>query len=139
MEPKGHASLPPELLSRLRQLEQVYLTSEDPIRQSGFGGGAERWRREREPILEAFQKGGDVLDTCCANGYLLESLRNWGRVRGLEIIPFGIDQGAKLIELARKRFPQFADHFMWRTLGIGIHAAATNTSMHYGTAYQRSI
>jgi SAM-dependent methyltransferase len=104
-------SLPPEFLSRLRQLEEMYLTSEDPLRQSGFSGGAERWRREREPILEAFQNGGDLLDSCCANGYLLESLRNWGRTRGLEITPFGIDQGSKLIELARKRLSQFADHF----------------------------
>ncbi len=58
------------------QLEEAYLTSEDPMRQLGFGGGAERWRREREPI-----------------------------------VPFGIDQGSKLIELARKRLPQFAGHF----------------------------
>jgi hypothetical protein len=103
--------LPPEFLSRLRQLEDVYLSSEDPIRQSGFGGGAERWRREREPLLEAFRNGGDLLDTCCANGYLLESLRNWGRLGGLEITPFGIDLSAKLIALARRRLPQFADHF----------------------------
>ena len=33
--------LPPEFLSRLRQLEQAYLTSKDPVQQSGFSG-AER-------------------------------------------------------------------------------------------------
>jgi hypothetical protein len=81
-------SLPPEFLSRLRQLEEVYLSSEDPLRQSGFSGSPERWRREREPILEAFQDNGDLLDACCANGYLLESLRDWGRARSLEITPF---------------------------------------------------
>jgi len=95
----------------LGQLEEAYLTSEDPIRQSGFGGGSERWRREREPILGALRNAGDLLDVCCANGYLLESLRNWGGSRGLEVVPFGIDQGSKLIELARNRLPQFASHF----------------------------
>jgi SAM-dependent methyltransferase len=87
------------------------LTSDDPIRQSGFAGGSERWRREREPILEAFQGSGDLLDACCANSYLLECLMNWGKARGLEITPFGIDQGVRLIELARRRLPAFARHF----------------------------
>ncbi len=104
-------SLPTEFLSRLRQLEETYLTSDDPLRQSGFGGGSQRWRREREPILEAVEAGGALLDTCCANGFLLESLVNWGQLRGFEITPFGIDQGLKLIQLAQKRFPDCADHF----------------------------
>jgi SAM-dependent methyltransferase len=111
MDLKEHASLPPEFLGCLRQLEQTYLTSADPKRQSGFAGGSERWRREREPILEAFQEGGNLLDACCANGYLLECLVEWGKARGLEITPFGIDQGAQLIELARRRLPRFAHHF----------------------------
>jgi SAM-dependent methyltransferase len=111
MEQNEHTILPPAFLSRLRQLEEAYLMSDDPIRQSGFAGGPERWRREREPILEAFQEGGDLLDACCANGYLLECLMHWGKARGLEITPFGIDQGSRLIELARRRLPRFADHF----------------------------
>jgi SAM-dependent methyltransferase len=85
--------------------------SDDPMRQSGFTGGSERWRREREPILEGFQNSGDLLDVCCANGHLVECLTRWGQARGLEITPFGIDQGSQLIELARRRFPRFADHF----------------------------
>ena len=104
--------LPHAFISRLHDLEDAYLTSDDPIRQSGFGGGADRWRREREPILEALRKpGGDLLDVCCANGYLLECLAEWGRESGLEIVPFGIDQGSRLIDLARRRLPQFARHF----------------------------
>ncbi len=104
-------NLPAEFLVRLRRLEQTYLASEDPMRQSGFGGGADRWRREREPILEAIQQDGDLLDACCANGYLLECLVNWGRERRLELTPFGVDQGRGLIRLARRRMPQFAEHF----------------------------
>lgn len=87
MELKEHVNLPPEFLRRLRQLEEAYLTSGDPIRQSGFAGGSERWRREREPILEGFQDGGDLLDACCANGYLLECLIEWGEARRLKITP----------------------------------------------------
>jgi len=111
VETKGRASLPVEFLSRLRWLEEAYLSSDDPIRQSGFGGGAARWRREREPILEAIRGSGELLDIGCANGYLLESLMSWGSVRGIEIVPFGVDQSGGLIELARKRLPRFAGHF----------------------------
>lgn len=79
-------SLPKAFLTRLRQLEETYVRSADPVRQSGFSGGAERWRREREPILQALcEPGGDLLDVCCANGYLLESLVEWGRGRNLHI------------------------------------------------------
>jgi hypothetical protein len=106
------SSLPESFLTRLRQLEETYLRSADPIRQSGFSGGAERWRREREPILQALREpGGDLLDVCCANGYLLESLVEWGRGRNLHITPFGIDQGCRLIEIARRRIPGFAGNF----------------------------
>jgi len=70
------ATLPPDFLKGLRQLEQVYATSADPLRQPGFSGGA------------------DLLDMCCANGYSLECLCNWGKARRLRITPHGIDQGA---------------------------------------------
>ena len=43
-------------------LEDSYLSSDDPIAQSGFGGGAARWRAEREPILTAVDHDGDFLD-----------------------------------------------------------------------------
>jgi len=105
-------SLPKAFLTRLRQLEETYVRSADPVRQSGFSGGAERWRRDREPILQALcEPGGDLLDVCCANGYLLESLVEWGRGRNLHITPFGIDQGSRLIEIARTRLPRYARNF----------------------------
>jgi hypothetical protein len=37
--------LPDYFLAEMRELERVYLTQDDPIKQSGFYGGAERWRR----------------------------------------------------------------------------------------------
>jgi hypothetical protein len=100
--------LPASFLRELAELEESYLRERDPIRQSGFGGGPERWRAEREPILDAIGAGGDLLDACCANGHLLECLVEWGRERGLAITPHGLDQGARLIELARRRLPEFA-------------------------------
>ena len=69
------------------------------------------WRAEREPILDAVTTDGDLLDVGCANGYLLECLVAWGKERGLNLTPYGLDQGARLIDLARQRFLDRADHF----------------------------
>ncbi|MBI2855508.1 MAG: SAM-dependent methyltransferase [Chloroflexi bacterium] len=91
-------------------MEVAYLAEDDPIRQSGFGGGPERWRLEREPILEAVQGDGDFLDIGCANGHLLECLAGWGRERDLTLIPYGLDQGSRLIALAKQRLPRFASN-----------------------------
>jgi hypothetical protein len=104
-------SLPPDFLTRARSLEASYLQTDDPIRQSGFGGGAGRWRAEREPILEAIGGDGDLLDIGCANGYLLECLVAWGAERGLNLTPFGVDIGPQLIAETQRRLPQFADNF----------------------------
>ncbi len=86
-----------------RSLEEEYLRHEDPIRQSGFGGGPERWRAERTPILDAIDRDGDLLDVGCANGYLLECLVEWARDRGRTIVPHGVDISEKLIAIAERR------------------------------------
>jgi hypothetical protein len=44
--------LPETFLRDLEVLELAYLQSDDPIEQSGFGGGAEHWPIEREPRRE---------------------------------------------------------------------------------------
>lgn len=103
--------LPAAFLSRLATLEQSYLGAADPERQSGFSGGAERWKIERSPLLEALPGSGEILDVGCANGYLLECLIKWGAARGLSVTPFGLDCAPGLIELARERLPQYATHF----------------------------
>ena len=103
--------LPAAFLRQLAELEAAYLRASDPIAQSGFHGGPVRWRAEREPILDAITEDGDILDVGCANGYLLECLVGWGRERGLMLTPYGLDQGARLIELARGRFSGLEDHF----------------------------
>ena len=103
--------LPAEFLEQVRVLERAYLQESDPIRQSGFAGGAVRWRAEREPILDAVERGGDLLDVGCANGYLVECLVTWGRERGLDLVPFGVDRSDALVALARRRLPECAARF----------------------------
>jgi SAM-dependent methyltransferase len=103
--------LPADFLDRLRALEGSYLRETDPVRQSGFGGSHKRWRKERELVLDAVPSDGDFLDVGCANGYLLECLVKWGQERNVRLTPYGVDVGAKLIALARKRLPQYESHF----------------------------
>ena len=65
------AEVPPAgFLEDARGLKAAYLTSDDPIRQSGFGGGRGRWVSERSPLVEAIDADGDFLDVGCANGLL---------------------------------------------------------------------
>jgi len=101
-------TLPRDFTNMLDQLAESYLAETDPIRASGFGGGAKRWRAEREPILDGVITDGDILDVGCANGYLLESLVRWGRKRGLRLTPHGVDRSTPLIDRARTRLPKFA-------------------------------
>ncbi|MBI4415487.1 MAG: SAM-dependent methyltransferase [Euryarchaeota archaeon] len=94
-----------------RLLEEGYLRSDDPIRQSGFSGGPDRWRLERGPILAAIEEDGEFVDVGCANGYLLECLVAWAEERGRALIPYGVDFSETLIDLAKRRMPQHASNF----------------------------
>jgi|SRR5436190_13141192 len=86
--------------------EDAYLSSDDPRAQSGFRGDEARWESVRRPIVEAIDRDGAFLDVGCANGYLLESIVRWSDHR---IEPYGLDFAPGLVELARRRLPQWAD------------------------------
>jgi SAM-dependent methyltransferase len=97
--------------AKVRQLEAVYLESNDPIVQSGFSGGHDRWVAERSPLLDGINGDGDFLDVGCANGLLAQDVMKWAADRGFEVIPHGIDIGPQLVQLARHRLPAFANNF----------------------------
>lgn len=86
--------------------EEGYLASDDPRRQSGFGGDEARWEAARRPIVEAIDRDGSFLDVGCANGYLLESVVRWSARR---VEPYGLDFSPRLVELAQARLPRWAD------------------------------
>jgi len=88
--------------------EEHYLASEDPRRQSGFGGDEARWEAARRPIVRAIDRPGTFLDVGCANGYLLESLVRWSPHA---IEPYGLDFSRRLVDVARARLPPWADRF----------------------------
>jgi hypothetical protein len=100
-----------EFVADLDAQANSYLSHPDPILQSGFGGGAVRWRQEREPILNAIDRSGSLIDVGCANGYLVESLVAWGRERGIDIEPYGVDYSPALVDAARRRLPHWSDRF----------------------------
>jgi SAM-dependent methyltransferase len=86
--------------------EAAYLADDNPRAQSGFGGDEARWEAARRPIAETIDRGGTFLDIGCASGHLLESLVRWTPHR---IEPYGLDLAPALVELARRRLPQWAD------------------------------
>ena len=92
-------------------LETAYLQAKEPWKQSGMSGPEERWISLRKPVADCIDKSGSFLDIGCANGYLLECCIKWVAEKRVKIDPYGLDISLKLIELARKRLPQFADHF----------------------------
>jgi 2-polyprenyl-3-methyl-5-hydroxy-6-metoxy-1,4-benzoquinol methylase len=92
----------------VRLLEPAYLRGTTPQAGSGFGGNAERWRARREMILDGVHRDGTFLDVGCANGLLMESVREWAAERGLAVEPYGVDIAPRLVELAHRRLPHWA-------------------------------
>lgn len=97
----------------LRTLERAYLRGATPQEGSGFSGDAAAWRQGRHHITEGIGAGGSFLDVGCANGLLMESVTAWCAERGVRIEPYGIDIAGGLVELARRRLPQWAER-IWK-------------------------
>lgn len=90
----------------------AWLASDDPRAPSGKSGDEDEWRWSRELILDALPAGSrsaHVLDVGCANGYSMESLERWGEQRGVSVEPYGLDPSARLVALAQRRLPAWAD------------------------------
>ena len=92
----------------LRTLQRSYLRGSTAQEGSGFGGDAEEWRQARQHISEGMGQSGTFLDVGCANGLLMESVAGWCAGLDLRVEPYGIDIAPGLVELARRRLPQWA-------------------------------
>jgi SAM-dependent methyltransferase len=95
---------------RAQQLcEARYLAGTNPRQESGFGRDACDWDRFRRPVSAPIDRDGSYLDIGCANGLLMESVVAWAREDGYCVEPYGLDISEKLVELARRRLPQWRD------------------------------
>jgi len=93
-----------------QDLEAAYIAAPTAWQQSGKSGTFEDWTRLRIANLASVQQSGTYLDIGCANGYLLESLVAWARLKGIELIPHGLDYSAKLLALAQQRLQAYANN-----------------------------
>jgi SAM-dependent methyltransferase len=89
--------------------ETKYLAGVNPRQQSGFGRDERDWERFRRSVVAPINIDGSFLDVGCANGLLMESVVAWARAAGHCVEPFGVDISEKLVELARRRLPQWRD------------------------------
>lgn len=91
-------------------LETAYIAASTPWQQSGKNGTFEDWIRLRIANIAPVQRSGTYLDIGCANGYLLECLVAWARLKGIEITPYGLDYSASLTALAQHRLQSYASN-----------------------------
>ena len=69
-------------------------------------------RPSPEPERDREHQSGTFLDVGCANGHLMEMLHRWLGGTGLDVEFYGLDISEGLLDLARKRLPQWHDRFM---------------------------
>jgi protein-L-isoaspartate O-methyltransferase len=91
-------------------LESAYTAALTPWQQSGKSGTFEEWIKLRVANIAAVNRPGKYLDIGCANGYLLDCLVAWSRLKGVELIPYGLDYSEKLVALAKERLSSYADN-----------------------------
>jgi len=90
---------------------KCYLSHDNPRAQSGHGGDEFHYLYSHLPIVDAIYKNGTFCDIGCANGHLLEMVCKWSTGIGFDLKMFGVDISEGLIELARRRLPEWHSHF----------------------------
>src|SRR5437867_1169404 len=73
-----------------------YLEATTPWGQAGRSGDAGGWERARGLIIDAVDRSGTFLDVGCASGYLMECLVRWGKGKGVDVEPYGLDIAPEL-------------------------------------------
>jgi hypothetical protein len=90
-------------------VEPAYLAAGTEEMGSGHHGTAEDWRETRGLVMAAIEGDGSFLDVGAANGLLMASVHQWALARGLSVEPYGVEISASLAQLARDRYPHWAD------------------------------
>jgi hypothetical protein len=91
----------------------AYLAATTPEGGSGHSGTPAEWEYSRGVVAEAIDRPGSFLDVGCANGLLMESVHRWAGVE-----PYGLDISPELADLARRRYPAWADR-IWVANALG--------------------
>jgi SAM-dependent methyltransferase len=118
----------------LALVEPVYLAADTDELGSGHHGTPEEWRETRGLIMAAVDRAGSFLDVGCANGLLMASVQAWGGERGLAIEPYGVEISSRLAELARQRYPRWADR-IWAANANGWRPPRTFDVVRTGLEY----
>lgn len=90
---------------------RLFLSSDNPRAQSGHGGDEYHYAFSHLPVVEAIHKSGTFLDVGCANGHLMEMVYKWAGAVGFELEMYGVDISEGLLELAKRRLPQWRERF----------------------------
>ena len=115
----------------------AYLAAQTPWSGSGKSGTAKDWEYSRSHIAHAIDRPGSFLDIGCANGYMLECLPRWSPF-ALDL--YGLDISPALVERARQRLPQLAEHlFVGNALTwqAGRRFDYARTNLDYVPAHRR--
>jgi SAM-dependent methyltransferase len=91
-----------ELISNSAEFERVIAGSCSP------NADYQTWEDKRKFIVQSFNSDGTILDIGCANGFFLDSIREWSQY---DLIPYGIDIEEKFIIEAKELYPEYSTHF----------------------------
>lgn len=120
-----------------QMITEPYLNAETPWAGSGKSGTQRDWDYSRSHIAHAIDRPGSFLDVGCANGYLLECLPRWS---SHELELFGLDISPQLVDRARQRLPNIADHlFVGNALSwqSGVRFDFARTNLDYVPAHRK--
>lgn len=85
----------------------AYTVAPTPWQASGKSGSFEEWTRLRIPNLAPVDRPGSYLDIGCSNGFLLECLLAWAKLKRVALVPFRLDYSQEIVQLARQKLTRY--------------------------------